>query len=1133
MLASIRNLFIFSLLNRGEKMKKLIILLCLLIVTALLIAKMAPDTFRNERGPNENAGIRFDLDATTYGNQNDTTMTIPGVGVYIRLDVYAINVHNLDTYEFEVLFNPNQLDYITATATNPITYEQNILTTNGGTALGWMIDTSTPGVLSIAYTLAGTDTLEAPEGEGLIADIVFQVLSTIGDSLSFGDVYFYDSFGVMDIITDKGIAIIYESGNVDGTVTDSNTGEPIEGAIVSIGDFSDTTGTYGTYLLEYIPIGIYDITCTAEGYSDTADVVEVLEGQTVTVDFILEPIIPYGSLNGTVTDANTNEPIEGALITATSQGRVEYTDSTNPDGYYVIDSMFISEVVGNYTVTCDAGYSYILGEVTEVEIIVDSTTTIDFTLNSTVTVDIPNGGEEWTVGETHQILWTAEDYLVINSDSVFYSIDDGANWIFIASHTGNLQVCEWSIPNTPSTECLVKVIVYDGGANSATDISDAVFTINADITLPTVEVIEPNGGEDWVTYEWHPVTWIANDNIGVIGDSVYYSIDDGANWTLIASHTGNPQNFSWHIPNTPSEECLIKVKVFDASNNFAEDISDGTFIITYIEPPPLFYAVVIKQATYNDPDWQAVADALLARYGGQLFIWESSLNEVQDDVALYHPSHIGFICEMSTASPSFIQNYIWPFTRTLDTDVYCDAVWGIVTGYNAQDALNLVSGPTGFEVKTCIGGTTSCNVNYYTQGISTSEATYNRYYVKYPDALEVVEFNDGPTDRTEWLVTMVNEGVNIFDYDPVDIFVTSGHGNHNQWQLHYPTSGQEGFFRSSNGQAYGDPYSGPDINIDSDNPKIYFGLGNCNIGQILGGGSMAPCWIHTGGAYQYTGYVIPEGGSSCQHGGTKAYFYKAARNNTWAESYFLSNIALKFDMLNSTPGASPPDLNGSALYGDPGMDIKMSNEDVFMEPLFTNELTINEGTERDTITYRITMNREGNPGFTSKWGERHPAIILPFKAEDIQIVYTDAIAVVVEDNFALMYIWYQGQPSLAEGTTREVIFACNHSGVDIEEQIVPEITKARLYQNYPNPFNPTTTISFSVAQTLSFVSLDIYNVKGQKVISLANNEFDRGNHSIIWDGYNDSGNLVGSGVYFYKFELNGKTIGIKKMLLLK
>ena len=533
-------------------------------------------------GPNENAGIRFDLDATTYGNQNDTTMATPGVGDYIRVDVYAINVHNLDIYEFEVNYNPSQLDFITATPTNPITYEQNILTTNGGTALGWMIDTTTPGVLSIAYTLTGADTLEAPEGEGLMADIVFQALDTIQGFLTFGDVHFYDSFGVMDIITNKGIAILFDYGSVDGTVTDSNTGEPIGGAIVSIENNSDTTEFDGTYLLEYIPVGIHDITCTAEGYFDTADAVEVLDGQTVTVDLALEPF-PNGTLDGTVTDANNGEPIEGALITATSQGRVEYTGYTNADGYYVIDSLCVSEEVGNYTVTCDAGYSYILGEVTEVEIIVDSTTTIDFALNSTVTVDIPNGGEEWTVGETHQILWTAEDYLVINSDSVFYSIDNGTNWTFIASHPGNPQSCDWTIPNTLSEECLVKVIVYDGGDNSASDESDAVFTIQADTSPPTVEVVVPNGGENWGTFQWHTISWTADDNVGVSGDSVYYSINDGVDWTLIASHTGNPQSCSWPVPNTPSTQCLVKVKVIDTSNNYAEDISDDNFTIFYQE----------------------------------------------------------------------------------------------------------------------------------------------------------------------------------------------------------------------------------------------------------------------------------------------------------------------------------------------------------------------------------------------------------------------------------------------------------------------------------------------------------------------------------------------------------------------
>ena len=71
-----------------------------------------------------------------------------------------------------------------------------------------MVDSSTPGVLSIAYTLAGDDPAEAPEGEGLIADIVFQALVNTHGTLSFGDVYFYDSYGVVDLITDTGTATL-------------------------------------------------------------------------------------------------------------------------------------------------------------------------------------------------------------------------------------------------------------------------------------------------------------------------------------------------------------------------------------------------------------------------------------------------------------------------------------------------------------------------------------------------------------------------------------------------------------------------------------------------------------------------------------------------------------------------------------------------------------------------------------------------------------------------------------------------------------------------------------------------------------------------------------------------------------
>jgi len=92
--------------------------------------------------------------------------------------------------------------------------------------------------------------------------------------------------------------------------------------------------------------------------------------------------------------------------------------------------------------------------------------------------------------------------------------------------------------------------------------------------------------------------------------------------------------------------------------------------------------------------------------------------------------------------------------------------------------------------------------------------------------------------------------------------------------------------------------------------------------------------------------------------------------------------------------------------------------------------------------------------------------------------------------------------------------------------------ETKLYQNYPNPFNPITTIEFSI-QNNSKVDLSIFNIKGQKVKTLANNVFEKGNHTTIWNGDDDNGNSVSSGIYYYNLKVNNKTNIVKKCLLLK
>ena len=88
-----------------------------------------------------------------------------------------------------------------------------------------------------------------------------------------------------------------------------------------------------------------------------------------------------------------------------------------------------------------------------------------------------------------------------------------------------------------------------------------------------------------------------------------------------------------------------------------------------------------------------------------------------------------------------------------------------------------------------------------------------------------------------------------------------------------------------------------------------------------------------------------------------------------------------------------------------------------------------------------------------------------------------------------------------------------------------------LQQNYPNPFNPETEISFSLPEMMQ-VSLIVYNILGQEVRTLVNGEMHAGNHTIHWNGANNTGNPVASGVYFYR--LNTESFDqTNKMVLMK
>jgi hypothetical protein len=102
------------------------------------------------------------------------------------------------------------------------------------------------------------------------------------------------------------------------------------------------------------------------------------------------------------------------------------------------------------------------------------------------------------------------------------------------------------------------------------------------------------------------------------------------------------------------------------------------------------------------------------------------------------------------------------------------------------------------------------------------------------------------------------------------------------------------------------------------------------------------------------------------------------------------------------------------------------------------------------------------------------------------------------------------------------------SAADDFNPVIPGVFK--LSQNYPNPFNPTTTIDFTLERSMD-IDLSVYNVIGQKVATLVSGQREIGSYSVIWNGADDSGNPIASGIYFYRLTTEQYSRTCKMMLM--
>ncbi|MCP4218653.1 MAG: hypothetical protein GY765_28725 [bacterium] len=221
----------------------------------------------------------------------------------------------------------------------------------------------------------------------------------------------------------------------------------------------------------------------------------------------------------------------------------------------------------------------------------DSTFNIVDAITDTLTLTYPNGGEVFPGGSTQSVSWSSTGTDITTVD-LAYSTNSGTSWITFVSGTANDGSYSWSVPNTTSATCLVRVSGLDG-ATTVSDTGNAVFSI-VSAGNDRLTITAPNGGQDYLPGFKYYITWTSSGSVSAV--DLDYSIDNGSSWLTIINGTANDLQYNWTVPDTPSDECLVRIT--STTNSLVTDTSNAVFSIAEILP------TIQVSSPAGDESWQ-------------------------------------------------------------------------------------------------------------------------------------------------------------------------------------------------------------------------------------------------------------------------------------------------------------------------------------------------------------------------------------------------------------------------------------------------------------------------------------------------------------------------------------------------
>jgi zinc protease len=423
------------------------------------------------------------------------------------------------------------------------------------------------------------------------------------------------------------------------------------------------------------------------------------------------------------------------------------------------------------------------------------------------------------------------------------------------------------------------------------------------------------------------------------------------------------------------------------------------------------YAIIASPQVLDDADWAKVVESLKTKRSEEfnvVVIRRETDDAAFAELAKVFPRYACFVAKPEEATKANLAT-IWQKTRALDDDPYGDVIWGIITGYDADDALRMTQ--TEDRPTTKVAAGTSIALQYFNEGIAYDELKKNLKRVKKPGAAPEITM-DAPDDTTRALAESL---------DGAQLFVASGHATQRNWMIGFAY--RNGYFVSENGKLFGKPSTGEDpFEINASGSKIYLASGNCLIGDIDGKDAMALALIHSANVDQMVGYVVPTW-FGYMGWGVQDYYIEQPGRFTLAEAFFANNQALlslleEAEAENATPSKLPKGAPLSARYVQ-GLEYDRDVVALYGDPAWRNALAEQESgwaqtlksekTEDGRTLWTFTVEpKKGDKSFElidpngSERGARPFFQFFPTRVADPQIVSGAEFNPVVVDNFVLV-----------------------------------------------------------------------------------------------------------------------------------